>query len=169
MKAYLGVAALTVAVLGCRDAATSPTAQRLTPSLTVAQDVQRVEIEETDVFPVPRGCTGEPVEWHLRQESILHERIDANGGFHGTFTFHDKGSYGVGLVTGAMYHLAQTQNESFNVGPSGLPINDTAVFLRRFISQGSLPNFRVTNIFHFTIDANGTMTSVRNTSERVCD
>jgi len=116
MKAYLGVAALTVAVLGCRDAATSPTAQRLTPSLTVAQDVQRVEIEETDVFPVPRGCTGEPVEWHLRQESILHERIDANGGFHGTFTFHDKGSYGVGLVTGAMYHLAQTQNESFNVG-----------------------------------------------------
>jgi len=55
------------------------------------------------------------------------------------------------------------------VGASGLPINDTAVFLRRFISQGSLPNFRVTNIFHFTIDANGTMTSFRNTSERVCD
>jgi hypothetical protein len=169
MKAQLTVAALTVAVLGCSDATTGPAARRLTPSMTVSQDVQRVEIEETQVFPVPRGCTGEPVEWHLRQESILHERTDANGGFHGTFTFHDKGSYGVGLVTGAMYRLAQTQNESFNVGAGGLPMNDTAIFLRRFISQGSLPNFRVTSIFHFTIDANGNLTSSRNTSERICD
>ena len=169
MKAKLGVAALTVAMLGCSDPVAGPTARRLTPSMTVSQDVQRVEIEENDVFPVPRGCTGEPVEWHLRQESTLREMTDANGGFHGDFTFHDKGSYGVGLVTGAMYRLAQTQNESFHVGPSGLPLTDTAIFLRRFISQGSLANFRVTNIFHYTIDANGTLTSFRNTSERVCE
>jgi len=169
MKAQLRVAALTFTVFGCSDAVTGPTARRLTPSTSVSQDVQRVSIEETDVFPVPRGCTGEPVEWHLRQESTLRETIDANGGFHGTFVFHDMGSYGVGLVSGARYHLAQTQVESFQVGATGLPMNDTAIFLRRFISQGSLANFRVTNIFHFTIDANGTLTSFRNTSERVCD
>lgn len=169
MKVQLGIAALAVAALGCSDPATGPTARRLTPSLSVSHDVQRVSIEETEIFPVPRGCTGEPVEWHLRQEATLRETIDATGGFHGTFVFHDKGSYGVGLVTGAMYRLAQTQVESFQVGASGLPTTDTAIFLRRFISQGSLENFRVTNIFHFTIDANGDMTSFRNTSERVCD
>ena len=76
--------------------------------------------------------------WTLRQESILYERTAANGGFHGTFTFHDMGSSGVGLVTGAQYRLAQVQNESFNVGSGQLPINDTAIFLRRFISQGSV-------------------------------
>jgi len=169
MKHQLAVAILTTVVAGCSDPATSPLVPPLGLSATVSQDVQRVVIEEVDVFPVPRGCTGEPVEWHLRQESTLREMTDANGGFHGNFTFHDMGSYGVGLVTGAMYRLAQTQNESCNVGATGLPITDTAIFLRRFISQGSLENFRVTNIFHYTIDANGIMTSFRNTSERICD
>ncbi len=169
MKRQLAVAILTAAVAGCSDPATGPLVRPVSLSASVSQDVQRVSIEETEIFPVPRGCTGEPVEWHLRQESTLREMIDGNGGFHGTFTFHDKGSYGVGLVTGAMYRLAQTQVESFNMGANGLPTTDTAIFLRHFISQGSLENFRVTNIFHFTIDANGTLTSFRNTSERVCD
>jgi hypothetical protein len=139
------------------------------PAATVERNVQRVTFEETAVFPVPRGCTGEPVEWTLRQEAFLHETIDPNGGFHGSFEFHDMGSYGVGLVTGAMYRLIQVQNESFQTQADQLPMTDTAIFLRRFISQGSINNFRVTNIFHFTIDANGNMTSFRNTSERVCD
>ena len=160
--------ALAVTLVACSDPV-APIARRLEPSASVERTVQRVSIEETQVFPVPRGCTGEPVEWHLRQEADLSETIDANGGFHGTFVFHDKGSYGVGLVTGAMYRLAQTQVESFHVGADQLPITDTAIFLRRFISQGSLSNFRVTNIFHFTIDANGNLTSDKNTSERVCD
>jgi hypothetical protein len=160
--------ALAVALVACSDPA-APIARRLELSASVERNIQRVSIEETQVFPVPRGCTGEPVEWHLRQEADLRETIDANGGFHGTFVFHDKGSYGVGLVTGAMYRLAQTQVESFQVGADQLPMTDTAIFLRRFISQGSLSNFRVTNIFHFTIDANGNLTSEKNTSERVCD
>jgi len=160
---------LLAGVVGCTDAATGPTARHLGPLADVSRNVQRVTFEETAVFPVPRGCTGEPVEWTLRQEAYLHETIDVNGGFHGSFQFHDMGSYGVGLVTGAMYRLAQTQNESFNTQADQLPMTDTAIFLRRFISQGSINNFRVTNIFHFTIDANGNMTSFKNTSERVCD
>ena len=169
MKGRHAVAVLAVAVFGCADPATGPTVRPFTPSASVTHNVQRVVTEETAVFPVPRGCTGEPVEWHLRQETTLRETIDANGGFHGTFVFHDMGSYGVGLVTGAMYRLAQTQVESFQTSATELPMNDTAIFLRRFISQGSISNFRVTNIFHFTIDANGNLTSFRNTSERVCD
>jgi hypothetical protein len=73
------------------------------------------------------------------------------------------------VVTGAMYRLAQTQNETFQTRADQLPTTDTAIFLRRFISQGSINKFRVTNIFHFTIDAIGTVTSFRNTRERVCD
>jgi hypothetical protein len=162
-------AILVAAVAACSDSATGPTARWVKPLAEVSHNVQRVVIEETGVFPVPRGCTGEPVAWTLRQEVHLHETIDANGGFHGSFQFHDLGSYGVGLVTGAMYRLAQTQNESFNTQADQLPMTDTAIFLRRFISQGSLSNFRVTNIFHFTIDANGNLTADRNTSERICD
>ena len=160
---------LAAAVAGCSDHTTAPATRQVRPLATVEHNVQRVSFEETAVFPVPRGCTGEPVEWTLRQEAHLHETIDANGGFHGSFQFHDKGSYGVGLVTGAMYRLAQTQNETFQTKADELPMNDTAIFLRRFISQGSINNFRVTNIFHFTIDANGTLTSFKNTSERICD
>jgi hypothetical protein len=100
--------------------------------------------------------------------SLMPKQPPATG-FHGSFEFHDMGSYGVGLVTGAMYRLIQVQNESFNTQADQLPTTDTAIFLRRFISQGSINNFRVTDIFHFTIDANGNMTSFRNTSERVCD
>ena len=161
--------AILIAAAACSDSATGPAARRVQPLAEVSHNVQRIVIEETAVFPVPRGCTGEPVEWHLRQEAHLHETIDANGGFHGSFQFHDMGSYGVGLVTGAMYRLAQTQNESFNTQADQLPMNDTAIFLRRFISQGSLSNFRVTSIFHYTIDANGNMTSFKNTSERLCN
>ena len=168
IRRYAGVL-LAAASLACGDAATEPTARRLTPVATVDHNTQRIEIEETAVFPVPRGCTGEPVEWTLRQESYLHETIDANGGFHGAFEFHDKGSYGVGLVSGALYRLSQTQNETFHAAADGLPMTDTAIFLRHFISQGSINNFRVKNIFHYTIDANGVMTSFRNTSERICD
>lgn len=79
------------------------------------------------------------------------------------------GSYGVGLVTGAMYRLAQTQNETFQVGADGLPMTDTAIFLRRFISQGSINNFRVRALFHFTIDANGNLTASFDSTERICD
>ena len=168
MKYQLTSIALAMAVAACSDP-TGPIARRLEPLASVEHNVQRIAFDETAVFPVPRGCTGEPVEWTLRQEAYLHETIDANGGFHGSFEFHDKGSYGVGLVSGAMYRLAQTQNESFQTRADQLPMTDTAIFLRRFISQGSIDNFRVTNIFHFTIDANGNMTSFRNTSERVCN
>jgi hypothetical protein len=167
MKRQLGAALLAAVTVGCSDPA-APIARRLEPVASVDQVVQRISIDESAVFPVPRGCTGEPVQWTLHQEADLRETIDANGGFHGTFVFHDKGSFGVGLVTGAMYRLAETQVESFHMSATGLPTTDTAIFLRRFISQGSLDNFRVTNIFHFTIDANGNMTSYRNTSERVC-
>ena len=168
MKRQLASALLFGAVLGCSDPS-GPTARRLEPLASVTPTVQRIDIEETAVFPVPRGCTGEPVHWNLRQEAELRETTDAAGGFHGTFHFHDKGSYGVGLVTGAMYRLSQNQIESFETRADQLPMTDTAIFLRRFISQGSLPNFRVTNIFHFTIHANGNLTSYRNTSERICD
>ena len=163
------VVLLMTAVAGCSDAATGPVARRLTPLATVDRNDQRTIIETTGVFPVPRGCTGEPVEWTLRQEAHLHETIDPNGGFHGSFEFHDMGSYGVGLVTGAMYRLAQTQNETFQVGADGLPMTDTAIFLRRFISQGSINNFRVRALFHFTIDANGNLTASFDSTERICD
>ena len=171
MKRQLAAFGLVAAVIGCADqtAPTAPTARRLEPVTSVTRDVQRISIEETAVFPVPRGCTGEPVEWTLRQEVDLREMTDANGGFHGTFVFHDKGSFGVGLVTGALYRLVEVQVESFQTSATQLPMTDTAIFLRRFISQGSINNLRVTNIFHYTIDANGTLTSYRNTSERICD
>ena len=167
MISRLAAAVVAVSLLGCSDS----TAPRIFPtnaSFSADPSMERTEIEETEIFPVPRGCTGEPVQWTLRQEMVLKTTIDAEGGFHGSFHFHDKGSSGVGLVTGAKYQLAQQQIETFNVRGES-PINDTAIFLRRFISQGSLPNFRVTNIFHYTIDANGRMTSFKNTFERICD
>lgn len=164
----LTVTVVATAMLACSDTA-APRPLPIEPTRSASSEIERTRIEETTIFPVPRGCTGEPVEWTLRQEVSLRTTIDANGGFHGSFHFHDLGSSGVGLVTGAKYRLAQAQNESYNVGGYGLPITNTAIFLRRFISQGTLPNLRVTNVFHFTIDKNGNLTAYRNTFDRTCD
>ncbi len=157
-----------VALAACTDPTTS-IEWSSQGTLASSPTLERTRIEEIIVFPVPRGCTGEPVAWTLRQEILLTTTIDESGGFHGSFHFHDLGSSGVGLVTGAQYRLSQAQNESYNVGGDALPTTDTAIFLRRFISQGSLPNFRVTNVFHYTIDAQGTLTAYRNTFDRTCD
>lgn len=168
MHRFFTIALVAATLVACSES-TAPRLIEPEVARAVTSTFERTRVEENAVFPVPRGCTGEPVQWTLRQEITLHSVIDANGGFHGSYLFHDLGSSGIGLTTGALYRLSQVQDETFNVGSGALPINDTAIFLRRFISQGSLPNFRVTNIFHYTIDANGTMTAYHNTFDRVCD
>lgn len=168
MIRFLAVTFVAVGLGACADAAGPAFTDELTPQFAVTRNVQRISIEHTDIAPVPRGCTGELVEWHIRQEIVFSSMIDGRGGFHGSFHLHDKGSYGVGLETGARYRLAQNQVETFHITGSGTQTG-TAVFLRRFISQGPMPNFRVTNIFHFTIDANGNLVSYRDSVSRICD
>lgn len=138
------------------------------PQFSAEQFMLRIPIEESAVTPVPAGCTGEPVAWEFRQEILFRSTIDAQGGFHGSFLFHDKGTRGVGVETGMQYRIGGAQTETFNVAYAGLPVTNTAIFTRNFVSQGSLPNLRVHNVFHFTINANGELVSSRSTFSTTC-
>ena len=102
MTSRLAVAVIAVSLLGCSES-TAPHMFPTTVSFSAEPLMERTEIEETEIFPVPRGCTGEPLQWTLRQEMVLKTTVDAQGGFHGSFHFHDKGSSGVGLLTGSKY------------------------------------------------------------------
>ena len=112
MTRPLAVIALVAALVGCQDV-TAPKAAPVTPALSATPYMERIFINQDEVFPVPRGCTGEPIAWHLREVIDYQYTIDPTTGLHGTLRFHDEGSSGVGLVTGAMYRLQTIQAESF--------------------------------------------------------
>jgi hypothetical protein len=70
----------------------------------------------------------------------------------------------------APHHVAALgeHEDTVHVGAAGSP-GEHEIFLRRFISQGSINNFRVRALFHFTIDANGNLTASFDSTERICD
>lgn len=115
------------------------------------------------------GCVGEPVIFTLRQETRLQSITDGVGGLHLLFTAVDKGSTGVGAITGAEYRVREAQTEHFQVLGTEYPVIYTATFTRHFISPGSAPNFRVHNVNHFRIDADGQLTVEFGHSVRQCN
>jgi len=130
---------------------------------------QRQVIEETYELGLPRvtQCVGEPIMVTGRTEMVLQEVLVPGGKFHGTFHMTEQGSSGVGMITGLQYRFVQTQNEEVRI-EGDLPYEDTAIFDRRVISQGSTPNFYLHNVYHFTINANGELVVERNEVSRVC-
>lgn len=170
MKRNLLVALATMTVAACSDASLpSALARPVEASASASMTTTHIDINQTVVFPVPMGCTGEPVQWTERESGDIRTLIDANGGLHGTVTFRDQGSYGVGLATGTMYRLQTIQAEVAEFSADALPATETAIFQRRFISAGAMPNFRVNRRFHYTVNANGTMTSYFEELDRICD
>jgi hypothetical protein len=130
---------------------------------------QRQLIEETYELALPRitQCVGEPIMVTGRTEMVLQEVVVRGGRFHGTFHMTEQGSSGVGMITGLQYRFVQSQNEGVRI-EGDLPYTDTAIFDRRVISQGETPNFYLHNVFHFTINANGTLVVERNEVSRIC-
>jgi hypothetical protein len=114
------------------------------------------------------GCVGEPVIFTWRQETRLQSTSDGAGGLHLLFVAVDKGSSGIGANSGTEYRVRESATEQYHVRGTGYPATFTAVFTRHFISPGSAPNFRVHNVNHFHLDADGELTVDFGHSVRTC-
>jgi hypothetical protein len=166
-------------VAACADAAAPNSTDR--PSAAAPYDVASVNangaqvstqhqlIEETYLLDLPRitQCVGEPIMVTGRTKIDLQMVVVPGGRFHGSFHMTEQGSSGVGMSTGLQYRFVQTQNEEVRI-EGDLPYEDTAIFDRRVMSQGSTPNFYLHNVYHLTINANGELVVERNEVSRVC-
>jgi hypothetical protein len=160
----------TMTLAACTDASLPSAPARPTQASTSASmTTSHIDINQVVVFAVPMGCTGEPVQWTQHSTGDFRYVLDAAGGVRGTVTGRDQGSYGVGLVTGTMYRLQTIEALVSEFSADALPAEETGIFQRRFISAGSMPNFRVNRRFHFTVNANGSVTSYFEELERICD
>ena len=170
------LALLTLLLSGCADSTTpagpsaSGTANFASTGSPATREVSRSYKEGT--FTLAGGvvgCVGEPVTVTLRQETRLQSVTDGAGGQHLLFSVVDKGSTGVGAITGAEYRVRDALTEHLQLRGAEYPATYTANFTRQFISPGSAPNFRVHNLNHFHMNADGDLTVEFGHSVRQCN
>jgi hypothetical protein len=128
-----------------------------------------IEVSEFVVeLPGPTACTGEAVLTSMRTEFRVQTLSGPGGKLHITAHLTDRGSTGVGTVTGAQYRVINSQAEAFTLSAATGQSSDTAVFSRRFISRGSMPNFHVHNTFHVTVSPDGKVSVEFDRIDRSC-
>ena len=175
MRSPRVLAILPLLIAACADSTTPGSLAPEAPAFastgsSAAREVTRSYQEAT--FTLAGGvvgCVGEAVIFTLRQETRLQSVSDGAGGLHLLFTAVDKGSTGIGANTGAEYRVREALTEHFQLRGAEYPAVYTATFTRHFISPGSAPNFRVHNLNHFRVDADGELTVEFGHSVRQCN
>jgi len=110
--------------------------------------------------PCANGGAGETVFLSGRLNSLFHITVDNTGGLHVKSHNNPQAVRGVGLTTGAKYRGTGVTQQRINFGATGLPFTTTFVNNFRIIGQGPGNNFLVHEIFHITVNANGTVKAV---------
>jgi hypothetical protein len=87
------------------------------------------------------------------------------GGFLLAFHANPQGVTGVGLTSGALYRGTGVTRETITVNGAS---TDTFVNSFKLIGPGTTPNLLVTQIFHVTVDANGNVTSLVDSTTVKC-
>jgi hypothetical protein len=117
---------------------------------------------QNDTMPlsqeVANPCTGDVFIASGSIHLVIAETIDLSGGMHFHIDVNVSNVTGVGSITGSRYRGVGGFWAEFNGrAPYPFTMTETAVF--GLISQGSSPNLVSTATFHFTVNANGTVTS----------
>jgi hypothetical protein len=166
---HLWLTVSAVLVAAC-DQATGPDESDVTGAAQVgapsASVVVKTPIEET--FTAFNDCAGELLEFHIREQLVVHETVDASGGIHFHFVINDKGSTAVGLSSGVTWHQVGATRETDNIRGEA-PITVTFVNVFNLISNGSAPNLLIHELFHITINANGVVTALLERSRIECE
>jgi hypothetical protein len=92
-----------------------------------------------------------------------HTTVDDSGGFHTTFHSHSQGVSGVG-PGGAKYQIISDDSMVLN-DPASPAEEATFIHHLKLVGQGKAPNFAAICTMHFTMNANGEMTSMVNTCD----
>jgi hypothetical protein len=127
--------------------------------------VVKTPIEET--VTQFEACAGEVVEFHLREQVVFHESVDAQGKVHIHVIVNDKGTTAVGLTSGATFHQVGATLETDKFVAS-LPTTISFVNVLHLIGEGSVPDVRIHETFHLTINAKGVVTVERPTLRTTC-
>ena len=124
-----------------------------TASAAVVQNVQ-VPLSVTVFSP----CTGDIIPVSGFIHLVASSTNDGSGGFHVTVMDNVSQVSGVGSVTGATYHGVGGDWFSLNARPP-FPFEATQTDVFGLISAGAAPNLVVTDTFHVTVNADGTITA----------
>jgi hypothetical protein len=119
-----------------------------------AQDNGTTHTEATFTEVFPDACTGELVGLTFTQDMVFQVFTDASGGFHEEFHMVVSGE-GVGETTGTVYIEHETFEAHFNLA-AGESL--TEVITISLVSQGGTSNIKVYELFHATLNADGTVT-----------
>jgi hypothetical protein len=156
-RAALLVSTVVVFAAGCDESPTAVPAVIRRPVLNAVSSTQKIPIDETYVgFG---ECTQEAILFTLREQLVLHETVDAAGGFHSVFVLNDKGTTGVGLTSGMRYHQTGATVESIHATEPD-PFVDSFLFLLNLVAQGPAPDLRLHLNAHITVNANGELTAL---------
>ncbi|RPJ25730.1 MAG: hypothetical protein EHM35_15350 [Planctomycetaceae bacterium] len=146
----LAVAALLSA---CADAPTAPVTSQ--PSLSATSTTTKTNIDET-VLQFD-ACSGEVLEFHIRQQLVEHLTIDAQGTQHAHFVINDKGTTAIGTVTGRVWNQTGATKDHINVDVAGTG-NETFTNSLNLIGRGQAPNMLIQEVFHITVNPKGVIT-----------
>ena len=159
----LGALAL-VAIFGiaCSDGPTDPAGELPSPDLAVTTNI------DVPLGPVVNPCNGDVITFPgARLHVKFSTTVDANGGLHTTFHFQPKNARGVGAPSGISYNGTGITRGNTNF-PSGGGFNDTFVNNFRMIAAANGPSFQVHQTMHITINANGDLTALVNSTRTTC-
>lgn len=113
------------------------------------------------------GGAGEVVQVSGPLHTLIRYTINGtnvSGGGH----FQPQGMSGVGLTTGTKYQATGVTQDAFKGSLQNGQLNGTFINNFRFIGQGPNNNFLVHENYHFTINANGIVTSVHDNLSASC-
>jgi hypothetical protein len=158
------LSACVILLAGCAGDE-SPAAPAPPASDGILASVVKIPIEET--ITQFEACAGEVVEFHLREQVITHLTFDAQGKVHFHSIVNDKGTTAIGLTSGATFHqVGATRETDKFVGD--LPAVISFVNVLNLIGEGSVPDVRIHETFHLTINAQGVVTVERETQRITC-
>jgi hypothetical protein len=116
-------------------------------------------------------CLGEEVLFAFNNRDVFFTRRDARGNLHLRVKVLDVRTTLTGLTSGIVWHASGPgEITGLNGDDSSEEAPGTFTFLQNFtlIGPGTTTNLRVRARFHVTINANGTVSVVRDTFEVVC-
>ena len=163
----LSLLCLAVGGLAACAGADTPSAPPDLPAVSAATTHNRQREVVTDDVVITNPCNGELVQLHIDELFILHELTVEGKFFHGHITFLDRGTRGVGLTTGAVYHQVGAEQDFLHL--TGEVAGQRRVHNTiNLISQGSAPNFVVVEVFRIKVSPTGEVTLDFDKLRQVC-
>jgi hypothetical protein len=154
-----------LALIACEQTPVEPVVGVHTTLAAVQQLNDRFEINGTALS----DCGGEAVAVTGTYQHLITITSDGAGGFHVNDHQNFTGLQGTGLVSGAHYVAHQISVVNFNVSATSLGFEVSEPTTFTLIGQGQVPNEVLTMLVHYTVDANGALTSYVDNLRVKCD